>query len=413
MDVGGALPAALSAAVLGSRNSRRQVNAVLAHASEWGAYSVGFALTRSALSGFTIYMAGNCVGVGGRRASLGTAAHSAVPPLAGSARSAGQLQPNGRSAAPEQQRQQQQQQSHSLHVARRPALAPGSAGDGAASAPATARRQRGCRGGAKRRARRVAGGLSTAAAAASTCNSNSGGSSCVHCSDAVGGSSKAVACVEPPAPSAPPKGLPLSLLSPSAPSFTPTPPGPPPPPPCPPLSLPGGPTPSLASSSSCGPSRPRATPSAHYQLFLEYERGRAQDEQEHACATPRSSQKRRASSSPSPPPPPPPVVTIPPLASPFSCDPSRPRPPPSPADLEYERVLEHYGLTPRSSQERRASPSPSSPPPSLPGPPPPPPACAVKVRPAPLPSRPARARERSANESHSRSRSGGRVGAPR
>ena len=60
MDGGGALPAAVGAAVLGSRNGRRQVRAALGYASEYGAYSVGFALVRGTLAqaSFTIYLEG-------------------------------------------------------------------------------------------------------------------------------------------------------------------------------------------------------------------------------------------------------------------------------------------------------------------------------------------------------------------
>ena len=42
MDGSGAPLAAEGAAMLGSRNARRQMGAVLAQASEYGAYSVGF-----------------------------------------------------------------------------------------------------------------------------------------------------------------------------------------------------------------------------------------------------------------------------------------------------------------------------------------------------------------------------------
>ena len=80
MEGGGARPAALSAAVLGSRNARRQVQAAMAHAAEYGAYSVGFSLGRGCLTGFTIYLAGNFAGCGAGRAPQGMAATCAVQP---------------------------------------------------------------------------------------------------------------------------------------------------------------------------------------------------------------------------------------------------------------------------------------------------------------------------------------------
>ena len=48
--------------MLGSRSARRQIDAVLARARAAGAYSVGFALTRGALTGFTVYLDGSAAG---------------------------------------------------------------------------------------------------------------------------------------------------------------------------------------------------------------------------------------------------------------------------------------------------------------------------------------------------------------
>ena len=56
--------AAPSAAVLGSRNARRQLRFVLSAASEAGAYSVGFNTARGALTGFSVYFAGDFAGAG-------------------------------------------------------------------------------------------------------------------------------------------------------------------------------------------------------------------------------------------------------------------------------------------------------------------------------------------------------------
>ena len=114
MDGGGALPAAVGAAVLGSRNGRRQVRAALGYASEYGAYSVGFALVRGTLAGFTIYLEGRHAGSAAVRTSYTMAAASAMGPMHDRGRSTtGQAQPWARHAAPrQQQRQQDQQQQH-------------------------------------------------------------------------------------------------------------------------------------------------------------------------------------------------------------------------------------------------------------------------------------------------------------
>ena len=99
MEGGGARTAAVSAAVLGSRNARRQVQAVLAHAAEFGAYSVGFQLGRGRLDGFTIYLAGNFAGCGALRASQSMAAACAMQPPSTRSRAAGHAQPKARAAA--------------------------------------------------------------------------------------------------------------------------------------------------------------------------------------------------------------------------------------------------------------------------------------------------------------------------
>ena len=99
MEGGGARTAAVSAAVLGSRNARRQVQAVLAHAAEFGAYSVGFQLGRGRLDGFTIYLAGNFAGCGALRSSHSMAAACAMQPPSTRSRAAGHAQPKARAAA--------------------------------------------------------------------------------------------------------------------------------------------------------------------------------------------------------------------------------------------------------------------------------------------------------------------------
>ena len=64
MESRGSPTAARSAAVLGSRNSRRQLKSVLTVASEAGAYSVGFHVVRGGLTGFSVYFAGDFAGAG-------------------------------------------------------------------------------------------------------------------------------------------------------------------------------------------------------------------------------------------------------------------------------------------------------------------------------------------------------------
>ena len=63
-----------AAAVLGSRSARRQVNAVLAMARDAGAYSVGFALMRGSLSGFTVYF--GCSAGGGFKLPVAAASEA-------------------------------------------------------------------------------------------------------------------------------------------------------------------------------------------------------------------------------------------------------------------------------------------------------------------------------------------------
>ena len=76
--------AAPSAAALGSRNSRRQVKAVLALAADAGAYSVGFGVVRGGLSGFTVYFSGDFAGARGAEAARSSmlCASVRVPPSA-------------------------------------------------------------------------------------------------------------------------------------------------------------------------------------------------------------------------------------------------------------------------------------------------------------------------------------------
>ena len=75
--VGNRLPAAApSAAVLGGRNSRRQVRAMLTLAAEAGAYSVGVSIARGGLSGFTVYYLGDLAGAGGVKAAPPRASHT-------------------------------------------------------------------------------------------------------------------------------------------------------------------------------------------------------------------------------------------------------------------------------------------------------------------------------------------------
>ena len=144
MEGGGARPAAGSAAVLGSRNARRQVQAAMAHAAEYGAYSVGFSLGRGCLTGFTIYLAGNFAGCGTGRAPHGMAASCAVQPPAARSRAAGHAQPKARAAASRGQHGSAPRDEHAQpHDAFQPHCA-------AQPADAPKRRTRGCReGGSK------------------------------------------------------------------------------------------------------------------------------------------------------------------------------------------------------------------------------------------------------------------------
>ena len=175
MEGGGARVAAASAAVLGSRNARRQMQAALAHAAEFGAYSVGFQLGRGCLTGFTIYLAGNFAGCGAGRASSGTAAVSAVPPPSAGRGAAGHAQPKARAAAA----RGQQSVRHAVeNVAEKRDPSPASVpqGEGQPQAHGAPRRQRGCRAGVRRRARRDAGSRSSLAAAADPCMNADGSS---------------------------------------------------------------------------------------------------------------------------------------------------------------------------------------------------------------------------------------------
>ena len=176
MEGGGARTAAVSAAVLGSRSARRQVQAVLAHAAEFGAYSVGFQLGRGCLNGFTIYLAGNYAGCGARRTPQGTAATCAVQPPTARDRAAGHAQPKARAAAargqhraaPRDEQAPQPEDAVQPHCAAQPQDAP-------------ARRMRGCRAGHRRRARRATGSrLSAAATAATRSHADDGSSSMAH-----------------------------------------------------------------------------------------------------------------------------------------------------------------------------------------------------------------------------------------
>ena len=118
----GSPAAAPSAAVLGSRNARRQLRSVLTAAAEVGAYSVGFSAVRGGLTGFTVYFAGDFAGAG---RSLGAAATCAVPRPSCQESTGACAQPTARTPA-------------------------------ASTAPASpaAPRRRGCRAGAKHRQRR-------------------------------------------------------------------------------------------------------------------------------------------------------------------------------------------------------------------------------------------------------------------
>ena len=116
--------AAQSAAVLGSRNARRQLRSVLTAAAEAGAYSVGFCVARGGLTGFSVYFTGDFAGAG--KHTAGTAAYSCAVPHSS------RLEATIASAQP---------------TARAPAAS-------AAPAQPAAARRRGCRAGAKRQQRR-------------------------------------------------------------------------------------------------------------------------------------------------------------------------------------------------------------------------------------------------------------------
>ena len=219
----GTSPAAWSAARLGSRNARRQVHAALAHAAEFGAYSVGFALERGGLAGFTVYLAGGHAGhAGGKRACFNMAAMSAMEPSShrGSYAATGHAQPMARDAA--SQRQPWQQHTKSNVAEKRSAFLPHcaeGAAPGAAPAPATAAvRRRGCRAG-KRRKQRNGGGQSSTAVAHSHSDAHVLGSTGAH---VVMGDGKVGGSAMSPAPADLPKAPPPSSLSHKAPSFTPS-----------------------------------------------------------------------------------------------------------------------------------------------------------------------------------------------
>ena len=184
--------AASSAAVLGSRNARRQLRSVLAVAAETGAYSVGFCSARGELTGFTVYFAGDFAGASKRP---GTAATCAVP-------RSSRLASTDASAQP---------------TARAPAAS-------TAPAPPAAVRRRGCRAGAKvqQRRRSVSARLPPTAAVAAADVPLEGGT------DAARPCGKAhVNMTVSAAPSAPPLHNSHSL-SPLAPAFSPSsPPRPP------------------------------------------------------------------------------------------------------------------------------------------------------------------------------------------
>ena len=237
--------AAWSAARLGGRTARRQVQAALAHAAEFGAYSVGFALERGGLAGFTVYFTGpshaGCAD--GRRTCFNTAAKCAVQPSSRGHGMHGHAQPMARDAASRRQPWQQHPQ-HNVAEKRSAAFLPHcaeGAAPGAASAPATAAaRRRGCRAG-KRRSRRKEGGQLSAAAACAHSGSQLGRD--FDAAVSVSASESESECIVSPAPIDLPKAPhPPSTLSHKAPSFTPSGHGPapvvcPPPPVATPSSL--------------------------------------------------------------------------------------------------------------------------------------------------------------------------------
>ena len=333
------MPAAVGAAMLGSRNGRRQARAALGYAAEFGAYSVGFALVRGALAGFTVYFDGRHAGSPTQRTFMPMAAGSArVPTPDGGRPDIGQTQPSARDAASQrQQRQHGQQQQHNKSSTGA-AVGDFACDVSADNAPAAARRRRGCRGGQRRRPKRGAGGHLSTAAHQSTCNHVLVGSSADCVPDALS-SSDCGTCKGPPAPSAPPKGS-SSSLSHSALVFTPSThepifaTAPSPPPSAAPLFLPA-PPPSQA------PPLPSDSDLVRHLLphaLLSYEELRWQ----HHVLSPRSSQKRRASSPPPDPPPSPAPPGPPPSSAPpfiLSCVVhERPPPPPPRPSRERERA---------------------------------------------------------------------------
>ena len=192
--------AARSAAVLGSRNARRQLKSVLTAASEAGAYSVGFSVARGGLTGFSVYFAGDFAGAS--RDIMGAAAFTRAVPRSSTTTNA-----------------------QALPAERAPAAS-------AAPAPPAAARRRGCRAGAKQQLRRQgARGRSEPTAQIAR-----------PAAPLEGGAKAALppglhnTTHEPATPPVPPlhktdpslSAQPSSALSPLAPAFSPPPPPPPP-----------------------------------------------------------------------------------------------------------------------------------------------------------------------------------------
>ena len=192
------LAAAQSAAVLGSRNARRQMKSVLTAATQAGAYSVGFSVARGGLTGFSVYLAGDFAGAG--QGIKGVARFTRAVPTPSRLAPTAAAQPTARNT---------------------------SAAAAAPAQPAAARR-RGCRAGAKIQLRRHSAGgrLPPTASAAET----------AHAAPLEGGARVAQPSSETThartaAPHAPPLRVitnsspsgaqPLSSLSPLAPIFAP------------------------------------------------------------------------------------------------------------------------------------------------------------------------------------------------
>ena len=224
-----------SAAVLGGRGARRQVAAALSHARAADAYSVGFSLQQGRLTGFTIYLTGNFAGGNGPRmnfhpAAQGAGCDSAAPT---GARHASAADANF-TAAPKPQQQHVQQQQHE-HQPRDRSGANAAVAPAVADAPAQgepAARRRGCRAGRRRKARRKTTHTTAPTVAQGASKSEALGSSdsvpiAAACENENGNhgaqlsASNAPPAPSPPQPSAPSTSLP-SLLSASAPSFTPS-----------------------------------------------------------------------------------------------------------------------------------------------------------------------------------------------